>query len=148
MSQEIEMERVRQGGCLCGAVRFETKGPLRSVVNCHCGQCRKFHGNFAGYTAVLRGDIAFHEDRGLQWFDFSANARPGFCKICGSSLFYDKKAGDFLSVAAGGFDAPSGLQTSHHIFAADKGDYYEITDGLEKMPAGHGGDAWPGRAGS
>jgi hypothetical protein len=30
------------GGCLCGAVRFEVLGPLRDVVLCHCGECRRW----------------------------------------------------------------------------------------------------------
>ena len=141
-----EKERAaKSGGCLCGAVRFEVRGPLRDVINCHCGQCRKFHGNFAGYTAAMRDAVTFTEKRGLAWFESSALARRGFCRDCGSSLFYDKTAGDFLSISAGSFDQPSGLHTSHHIFVADKGDFYEITDGLEQMQAGHGGDAWPGR---
>ena len=148
MTKETDPLEPRQGGCLCGAVRFEVRGPLRNVVNCHCGQCRKFHGNFAGYTAAMRANVAFVEDRGLAWYDSSALARRGFCRECGSSLFYDKTSGDFLSIAAGSLDRPSGLRTSHHIFVADKGDFYEIDDGLPEMQAGHGGDAWPGRPGS
>ena len=34
------------GGCECGAVRYEVRGPLREVIDCHCGQCRRTHGHF------------------------------------------------------------------------------------------------------
>jgi len=35
-----------------------------------------------------------------------------------------------VSVLAGAFDLPSGLKGVSHIYVADKGDYYEITDDL------------------
>jgi hypothetical protein len=38
-----------------------------------------------------------------------------------------------VSVLAGSFDRPSGLEGASHIFVADKGDYYEITDGLPQQ---------------
>ena len=42
-----------QGGCMCGAVRFEISGPLRNVVYCHCSECRKLHGTpFASNAGV------------------------------------------------------------------------------------------------
>ena len=55
-------QRVRKptatGSCLCGAVRYEVRGPLRQVVNCHCGQCRKFHGHYGAYSSAAAKDIS------------------------------------------------------------------------------------------
>ncbi len=36
-----------RGKCLCGGVKFSTKGIHRDVSNCHCIQCMKTHGNYA-----------------------------------------------------------------------------------------------------
>jgi hypothetical protein len=33
----------------------------------------------------------------------------------------------------GAFDAPTGTRMDKHIFVAEKGDYYDITDGLEQI---------------
>ena len=126
------------GGCLCGAVRYEIRGPLRDVVNCHCGQCRRTHGNVAAYTEAARADLVLTEDRGLKWYRSSKEGRGGFCGDCGASLFWERLGVDRVSVAAGGIDAPSGLTTVRHIFTAHKGDYYEIADRLEAVPEGHG----------
>ena len=125
------------GRCLCGAVSYEVRGDLRDVWNCHCGQCRRTHGNVAAYTSAARADLVLTEDRGLKWYRSSEVARRGFCRNCGASLFWERLGGDRVAVAAGGIDPPSGLKTIRHIFVADKGDYYEIADGLETLPAGH-----------
>ncbi len=125
------------GGCLCGAVRYQVRGPLRPVVNCHCGQCRKFHGHVAAYTSAARADLVLTEDRGLKWYQSSDFARRGFCGDCGASLFWERLDEDQISIAAGGIDGPSGLKTVQHIFTAHKGDYYEIADGLKALPDGH-----------
>ena len=45
------------GRCLCGAVHYQIRGPLRPVVNCHCGQCLRTHGNVAAYTSAARADL-------------------------------------------------------------------------------------------
>jgi hypothetical protein len=124
------------GGCLCGAVRYEVHGPLRPVVNCHCGQCRKVHGNVAAYTAAARADLVLTEARGLKWYQSSDSARRGFCGGCGASLFWEPAGQDRISIAAGGLDAPSRLATVSNIFTAHKGDYYEIADGLDSSPDG------------
>jgi hypothetical protein len=127
------------GRCLCGAMRYEIRGPLRPVVNCHCGQCLRTHGNVAAYTSAARSDLVLTEERGLKWYRSSEIARRGFCRDCGASLFWERLGGDQVAVAAGCIDPPSGLKTIRHIFAADKGDYYEIADELERFPAGHDG---------
>jgi hypothetical protein len=45
------------GGCLCGAIRYTVRGPLRGVILCHCGQCRRWHGHLGAYTSAARADV-------------------------------------------------------------------------------------------
>jgi hypothetical protein len=118
------------GGCLCGAVRFAARAPRGDVVNCHCSQCRRFHGHFGAYAVAPRGGFRLIEQRGLTWYRSSERARRGFCRICGSSLFWDGVGFDEIEIAAGALDQPTGLRTSTHINVTDKADYYNITDDL------------------
>lgn len=118
------------GGCLCGAVRFETTGALRPVAYCHCGQCRKWHGHIGAYTNAPNDRFKLVHDEGLSWFASSDFAQRGFCGKCGSSLFWRRNQGDSISIAAGSFDGKTGLKAERHIYVPDKGDYYDITDGL------------------
>ena len=69
----------------------------------------------------------------VTWYKASDAARRGFCMTCGSALFWKHEAEPFTSVMAGAFDSPSGLRLTKHIFCADKGDYYEIADGLPQF---------------
>lgn len=122
------------GGCLCGAVRFRVNGKMGPIVDCHCGMCQRWHGNFGAYTNVRKTDLAIERDMGLAWFNSSGFARRGFCRECGSSLLWERLEGDRTSIAAGALDGPTGLRTKLHIFVADKPDWYEIADGLEQHP--------------
>ena len=131
------------GSCLCGAVSYVVRGPLRPVIACHCVQCRRSTGNFVAATACRRDALAFFEDRGLRWYRSSARARRGFCAECGSSLFWERFEGaediDHISIMAGTLDPPTGLETRAHIFVDFAGDYYLIADGAPQFPAsGHG----------
>ena len=122
---------VHAGGCLCGAVRFRTTGDLAPVVNCHCGMCRRFHGAYGAYTRAPRDGFVLTEQSGLAWYESSPGIRRGFCRICGSSLFWEKDPRDALvEIAAGALDQPTGLRTEGHIYTAHRGDFYDITDGL------------------
>ena len=114
------------GGCLCGAVRFEVAGKLRDVVLCHCEMCRKTHGHIAAYTATARSALRFIETRGLKWFGSSQVARRGFCSECGGSLFWDSSGKDYVAIAAGMLDTPTGLATAWQIHTRSASDYYAI----------------------
>ncbi|AIB14020.1 aldehyde-activating protein (plasmid) [Azospirillum argentinense] len=128
---------VLAGGCLCGAVRYEVVERPMGVVNCHCGQCRRFHGHFGAYITIPRETVAVSDSDGtLSWYRSSAKAQRGFCSRCGSSLFWNGDESDLLDVAAGSLDQPTGLATLRHIHVADKADYYTIDDGLERFPRG------------
>ena len=114
------------GSCLCGAVSFRITGPMREVIACHCGQCRKTSGHYWSATRVANADIEITDSGTLTWFRSSEEAERGFCNACGSSLFWRRHDLDTISIGAGTLDAPTGLQTAKHIYTADKGDYYEI----------------------
>ncbi len=124
------------GRCECGAVRFALRGPPRPVINCHCAMCRRLHGHFAAYTAVAPDALLLVEQRGLRWYRSSDIAERGFCGECGASLFWRPAHGRYVAVAAGALDPPTGLRTAAHIFVADKGDYYDLSDDLPRHPQG------------
>ena len=126
----------RSGGCLCGAVRYEVRGPLRPVVMCHCTQCRRMTGHVMAATAARRADFRLVSSGELAWYTSSPEARRGFCARCGSTLFWECGGRDYLSIAAGTLDDASGLSIACHIFVADKGHYYEITDSAPQIRDG------------
>ncbi|HLH67408.1 MAG TPA: GFA family protein [Solirubrobacteraceae bacterium] len=123
------------GGCLCGGVRYTVRGPLRDVVLCHCGRCRRTHGHVAAYTACAAADLRLDEDRTLRWYDADERSR-GFCSVCGSSLFWRAAGRDTISISAGTLDPPTGLRTVAQIHTADRGDYYELSGDGDRLPAG------------
>jgi hypothetical protein len=113
-------------------VRYDARGPLRGVVNCHCSRCRRTHGHVGAYTETH--DLTLLEDRGLAWYVADGRER-GFCRECGASLFWRREAATATSIAAGTLDEPTGLETVAHIYVDSKGDYYEISDDLPQHPA-------------
>ena len=119
---------IRAGGCLCAGVRYEVRGKLRPIVMCHCKQCQRMTGHLMAATAARKNDFRLVSGNHLGWYVSSAQARRGFCARCGSSLFWEATGKDYLSIAAGTLDDTSGLQIACHIFVADKGSYYQITD--------------------
>jgi hypothetical protein len=117
------------GSCLCGAVKYEVRGPLRDVIACHCVQCRKQTGTYMSATAARNEDLRIVEDHGLKWYRSSESARRGFCAECGSVMFWKGDGRDYTSIAAGSLDGQTGLSLAGHIFCASAGDYYEIAGG-------------------
>ena len=124
------MAQVKKGSCLCGAISFVVTGQLKAPDACHCVQCRKHSGHYFASTDVPKDALAISGQENLTWYHSSQRVRRGFCSICGSSLFFDPPARDWMGIAMGAFDAPTSTRLEMHIFVAEKGDYYEIGDGL------------------
>ena len=124
------------GRCLCGEIQFSLLTDDATKPDaCHCGQCRRWSGHHWASVNGLVASISFKKGEGkLNWYRASDYARRGFCGECGSSLFWHadgiEKYKDRIAVALGALDEPTGLRLGTHIFVADKGDYYDISDGL------------------
>jgi hypothetical protein len=106
-------------------------GPLRDVVLCHCTECRRWAGHAWAATSCSLEDLSFIDDRGLRWIDSpdsERHARRGFCVECGSGLFWDAPDRNWVSIAAGCLDSPTGIRTVGQIWVESAGDYYEVDD--------------------
>ena len=130
------MSEEHTGHCLCGAVHFRTSGRLREVIACHCSQCRRQTGHFYAATNVQDDGLSVEGGENVTWYRASKTASRGFCRTCGSALFWKGDGSDYTSIMAGTFDQPTGLKIGVHIFCADKGDYYEIDDGVPQFAQG------------
>lgn len=119
---------MKTGRCLCGDITYAVAAQPSGASACHCGQCRKQSGHvwasaFAPKDTVkITGPVA--------WYAASDMAKRGFCPRCGSFLFWTAHDEDTISFSLGSLDDPTGLRLEKHIFTADKGDYYDITDGV------------------
>ena len=119
------------GSCNCGAVKYSVTGPLREVIACHCGQCRKQTGHYFAATQAANSDLTIEDSSTLKWYAASDEAKRGFCSECGSALFWRRNDADTTSILDGTLDGDAGgIKMQKHIFVADKGVYYDIDDGL------------------
>lgn len=121
---------MHHGSCLCGAIRLEVSCDLPPPDACHCRQCRKQSGHYFASTDVPRSAVTIHGEDKVSWFASSARARRGFCSVCGSTLFFDPIHRDWIGIAMGAFDDPTRTRLAVHIYVSEKGDYYDISDGL------------------
>ena len=124
------MQAQLTGRCNCGAVSFVARGPFRPAKGCHCKTCRRQSGHFLAATQINKADLSITGEASLTWFPASVKAVRGFCRMCGAHLFWQTHRSDRVSILMGCLDEPTGLALADHIFVDEKGDYYEITDGL------------------
>lgn len=114
------------GGCACGRVRFVVHGPLGDVVACHCETCRRTSGHYWAATRVPWAHLVIEPSTALAWYRSSTIASRGFCRECGSGLFFRKQAAADVSIAPGALDDASALSMTAHICTAEAGAYYPL----------------------
>jgi hypothetical protein len=122
-----------EGGCICGAVRYRVSAPLAPVLACHCRQCRRMSGHYFAATAAPHDAFEVTESSGLAWYQSSETSRRGFCKSCGSSLFFDHGPDEPLGISAGSLDGDPPLTLVAHIYVDEAGPYYELADQAEQF---------------
>ena len=122
-----------KGKCLCGGIKFTTKGFHREVSNCHCIQCMKTHGNFAAYTRVNDDCLNFQNKKTLKWFKSSKKAKRGFCFKCGASIFFKVNKSKTTSISAGMFDKSLKVKSNKNIFVKKRLKYYKLDQSIPKF---------------
>jgi hypothetical protein len=120
------------GRCSCASVSYVVDGPLRDVVNCHCDRCRRITGHFMAATAAAVADMSITDTgASLTWYEPTDEVGYGFCRTCGSTLFWrSADRADVWSISAGTLDQPTGLTTTRALFVAEAGDYHRLDHDL------------------
>ena len=126
-------DSIQTGGCRCGAVKYEVSGPLRNIVICHCGECQRLNGSAGWHSRSMNEHLNITEDRGLAWYQITPRARRGFCRECGSPLFWQIDKQESTGIVVGSLDDASGLKPIGHIFVEDKACYFAINDDLPQF---------------
>ena len=125
------MTEMLEGGCFCGALRFEIEGPESFACFCHCESCQRAAGAPVVAWATYRRE-AFRMTRGeMQIINSSPGVTRGFCARCGSSLSSEHaKRGGEIDITVNCLDDPSAPVLKAHIWTEDKQPWLRIDDGL------------------
>jgi hypothetical protein len=124
---------VGDGSCLCGAVAYEIRSPLR-MYHCHCSRCRRARS--AAHTTNLFAkldDFKFTRGEELVKQYKVPEAKLftiAFCTRCGGKAPRVARDRGVVSIAAGTLDTDPGLPPAVHIYVASKAPWFEITDDL------------------
>lgn len=121
-----------QGRCLCGAVTLSVARPASSVGACHCSMCRKWGGG--PLLAVECGtEVRIAGEENVSVFDSSPWAQRGFCKHCGTHLFYRLKEPQQYHLPVGLFDEAPEFSFDQQIFIDEKPAYYRFANDTKNM---------------
>ena len=116
---------------MCGIVSFTVTGALRDVWNCHCHRCRRFTGHHMAATSASASLVAIVGADNVTWYSPVPSVEYGFCRTCGSSLFWRAtERSDTLSITAGSLDQPTGLATTTAWWTAEHSDYHPANERL------------------
>jgi hypothetical protein len=145
IDREVRLEMFTEnitGRCLCGTVEFQLVPPLEPISHCHCQSCRLSRGvAFVTWTSVPSERFALRKgETDVSWYRSSRGVRWGFCRTCGSSMFYvaerkdhpDAPKSGYFYVSVGSLtDAISDTPVAH-VSYEERVDWYQASDALPK----------------
>ncbi|WP_421863335.1 GFA family protein [Motiliproteus sp.] len=120
------------GRCLCGAVAVAVQQVDPSVSSCHCRMCRRWGGGPL-HALDCGADVAFTGVDHIATFDSSEWAERGFCRDCGTHLFYRIKASGQYILPVGLLDDEPSWQLQAQIFVDEKPAYYNFAESTKMM---------------
>ena len=123
---------VGKGGCLCGKVTFTARTVNPHVGSCHCGMCQRWIGG-PNLSVDCGTDVTFQGQENISVYHSSDWAERGFCKHCGSSLFYHLRQHNSYIIPTGIFDDNSPFIFDQQIFIDEKPAFYDFANTTKNM---------------
>ena len=127
------------GSCHCGAIHFESTGPVARFVYCHCDDCRKINGSAMSAALVVPSSgfrITQGEDQ-LSAYESSPGKFRCFCGKCGSPIVSKMTfKPEIVILRAGTLDGTPAIAPQMHIWTKAKAPWFEIGDELPQHAEG------------
>ena len=131
------------GRCLCGNVEFQLFLPLEEITHCHCQSCRLSRGvAFVTWTSVPPDRFSYlRGEAGVSWYRSSPGVQWGFCRNCGSSMFYiaDQKGHpdgpklNHVYVSLGSLTSEIADLPIAHVSYEERVSWHDVSDDLPKF---------------
>lgn len=105
--------QIQNGGCLCGAVRYQISGEVMGSMVCHCATCRKASGGpVTAWLSVANDRFSITGDTTA--FTSSPHVTRRFCTRCGTGLTYEHAhEPDEVGVTTCSLDLPNTFPPTH-----------------------------------
>ena len=124
----------RQGGCLCGQVRYEVSGDPLAVVLCHCINCQKQSGSTFSFNIIgqsdqisLQGNVSTYVDQN----DSGDPVKRNFCGNCGSPIYSEiLTQGNLIAVKIGTLDDTRDLEPQSQVWCISKQNWLSLNSDL------------------
>jgi hypothetical protein len=123
------------GGCQCGAVRYQITGEPIMAALCHCTMCRRANAAPAvAWAMFAEPRVAFIES-GLKTYASSPGSKRGFCETCGTQICF---TADYISglidITIGSLDQPDVIKPEFHYWHSKHLAWFDLADGLPRHP--------------
>lgn len=122
-----------QGGCQCGAVRYQVEAAPLLTALCHCSMCRRAHAAPAVAWAMFAQDAVRFVQGEASRYASSAEACRHFCARCGSQLaFTADYLPSLIDIAIGSLDTPEAMAPCLHYWESRRLPWLQLHDGLPR----------------
>ena len=127
-----------KGSCLCGAVGYRAATPVRRIVNCHCGLCRKMNGSaFSSYAVIPFEALEISGEAYVAKYAVTERAKKHYCSRCGTPLFnLNSKYPGACMLYLGAVDGAEQYAPSLNVYCESMLSWLDGVVSLEGFPAG------------
>ena len=129
--------KAMDGGCCCGAVRYQIEGTPSRTTNCHCEHCRRTSG--APFVTWIEVELSkFTLVTGMpSRYESRPRVVRQFCASCGTQLTYQHEdEPDVLDVTACSLDTLEPVAPEDHIWCDRMAPWIVLADGLPRYNLG------------
>lgn len=129
-----------EGGCYCGALRYEAEGEPMMQAQCHCRECQHISGGSPNVFMAMPIP-GFRYTKGTpKSFTRADLERPvtrEFCAECGSHILARSPGFPAVILKVGSLDDPSVFTPAMAIFTVDQQAFHHVPAGIpsfERLP--------------